>query len=131
MDDERMMDRVREVLRCRRDVRFALVFGSRARQQAGATSDLDIAVHAPGVDLAALAAEISRATGLEVDVVELDDAGIPLLDRVVREGIAVHESERGLLARWRARVLTDLETDRPWFRRMRDAWLRRVAERGV
>ena len=90
-----------------------------------------MAVYAPGADLLALAAALSRATELEVDVVELSDASVPLLSRVLGEGIPVYERERGQLAAWRARALADLETDGPWFARMRDAWVAKVARDGV
>ena len=123
---------IRECLQGRLDVRLALVFGSRARGTATPTSDVDVAVGAPGVDLLDLAAELSRATGLEVDVVDLEHAGVPLLARIVREGIlVVHERRPGTAATWRALALADLETDAPWFARMREAWLARVAARGV
>jgi predicted nucleotidyltransferase len=122
---------VRRALDDRTDIHLAIVFGSRARGTAGPGSDVDVAVRAPGVDLLALAAELSRVTGHEVDVVPVDDAGIPLLARIVQEGVAVHEGRRGALASWRARALADLETDRPWFARMREAWLARVASRGL
>lgn len=122
---------LRRLLHGRGDVRLVIVFGSRARGDALPDSDLDVAVEAPGVDLLALGAEMSRTTGLEVDVLDLRHVTVPLLDRIVREGVPVHEGERGRLGQWWARALADLETDRPWFHRMRDAWLERVAERGV
>jgi len=125
------LQEIRRALQGRTDVRLAIVFGSRARGTARPESDLDIAVRAPGVDLFQLGAERSRATGLEVDVVSLDDLGIPLLARVVQDGVDVHEASPGGLAVWRAHALIDLETDRPWFARMRDAWLARVASRGA
>jgi predicted nucleotidyltransferase len=122
---------IREFLRGRTDVWLALVFGSRTRGTATPTSDVDVAVRAPRVDLLSLAADLSRATGLEVDVVDLEDAGVPLLARIVREGVLVHEARPGAGARWRAQTLADLETDAPWFARMREAWLARVAVHGV
>jgi predicted nucleotidyltransferase len=122
---------IRQFLRGRIDVRLALVFGSRARGTATPASDVDVAVRAPGVDLLTLAAALSRVTGHEVDVVAVDEAGVPLLARIVREGVGVHEARPGALATWRAQALADLETDRPWFARMRDAWLARVAARGA
>ena len=122
---------IRECLLGRLDVRLALVFGSRARGTATPASDVDVAVGAPGVDLLDLAAELSRATGLDVDVVDLEHAGVPLLARIVREGVLVHELRPGTAATWRALALADLETDAPWFARMRDAWLARVAARGI
>jgi predicted nucleotidyltransferase len=122
---------LREFFRGRTDVRVAVLFGSRARGTAAEASDVDVAVHAPGVDLLGLAAALSRVTGHEVDVVALEDAGVTLLDRIVREGVGIHEARRGGLSAWRAHALADPETDRPWFARMRDAWLARVADRGV
>jgi predicted nucleotidyltransferase len=122
---------IRQFLRDRNDVRLALVFGSRARGTSTPASDVDVAVRAPGVDLLPLAADLSQVTGHEVDVVAVDEVGVPLLARIVREGVGVHEARPGALATWRAQVLADLETDRPWFARMRDAWLARVAARGA
>lgn len=122
---------IREFLTGRDDVRLAIVFGSRARSTATSTSDVDLAVRAPGADLLSLAADLSRVSGHEVDVVALEDVGVPLLERIVREGVPVHEAAPGVFATWRSRALADLETDRPWFARMRDAWLARVASHGA
>jgi len=96
-----------------------------------ATSDVDVAVNAAGADLLDLTARLSKATGMEVDVVDLAHAGVPLLARIVREGILVHEARPGTAATWRAHALADLETDLPWFARMREAWLAHVAAHGV
>ena len=126
-----MIQTISEVLKGRTDVHLAIVFGSQARGTAVAASDVDIAVRAPGVDLLGLAAGLSRVTGIEVDVVPLEDLGVPLLARIVEEGVCVHEARPGAFAIWRSRALADLETDRPWFARMEDAWLARVASRGV
>lgn len=122
---------IRQFLRGRTDVRLAVLFGSRARGTATPASDVDVAVRAPGVDLLGLAAGLSRVTGHEVDVVALEDVGVPLLARIVRDGVRLHEAAPGAFATWRARALADLETDRPWFARMRDAWLGHVASRGA
>jgi predicted nucleotidyltransferase len=122
---------VRARLAGRSDVRVALVFGSRATGRATSTSDIDVAVGTDGVDLLALTAELSRAAGVDVDVVSLEDAGVPLLARIVRDGIVVHEAVPGAAATWRSHALADLETDGPWFARMRDAWLDHVATHGI
>ncbi len=113
-------------------VRFALVFGSVARGTAGSDSDLDIAVDAdPATDLAQLSADLSHAVFREAEVVNLRDAGIPLLEELLRDGIVVFERQPHAAATWRARVLSDMEIDRAWYARMRDAWLKKVAERGL
>lgn len=130
MPDPALLDQIRSALAGRTDVRVAVLFGSEARGTAGPGSDVDIAVDAPGVDILDLMALLSGALDREVDVVDLEEATIPLLERLVREGIVVHEGYRGAGALWRSRTLATLETDLPWYARMRDAWLARVSEKG-
>jgi len=119
------------VLHARGDVALALLFGSRARGDASETSDVDVALLAPSADLLEIGGRLSQASGLEVDVVSLADPGVPLLDELLRDAVVVYEGRPGAYATWRSHVLADLELDRPWYERMRDAWLARVAERGV
>jgi predicted nucleotidyltransferase len=130
MNKADLTDRIRRVLAGRADVRVAVLFGSEARGTAHPGSDVDVAVDAPGVDILDLGAALAVALDREVDVVALEDATIPLLERLVHEGIVVHEGTRGAGASWRSRTLTMLETDRPWYARMRDAWLTRVRQKG-
>jgi predicted nucleotidyltransferase len=112
-------------------VRLALLFGSRARGSVRDSSDIDLAIDAPNVDLDGLRVFLAERFGVDVDISFLADATIPLLDALIQDGIVVYETQPGIGARWRSRTLADLETDRPWYGRMRDAWLRRVAERGL
>jgi predicted nucleotidyltransferase len=125
-----MVSRIQHALAGRSDVRVAVLFGSQARSTAGPGSDVDIGVDAPGVDLLDLIGTLSTTLEREVDVLALDDATIRLLERIVRDGIIVHEGFRGAGALWRSRTLALLETDRPWYARMRDAWLLRVSQKG-
>ncbi|MDZ7801467.1 MAG: hypothetical protein U5K81_11840 [Trueperaceae bacterium] len=79
-----------------------------------------------------LAAALTAASGREVQVLILgDDVGVPLLEELVRDGTVLVEGVPGAAASWRTRALVTLETDRPWYGRMRDAYLRRLAERGT
>jgi predicted nucleotidyltransferase len=119
------------LLRNRPQVELALLFGSHARGTATADSDVDLAVLAPGSDLLELAATLGRDLGREVDVISLDDPGVPLLEELVRDAVVVHEGGAGAAASWRTRALVTLEIDRPWFARMRDSWLRTVAKKGL
>lgn len=114
----------------RGDIRLALLFGSRARGTATEDSDVDLAVDAPGVPLEELSGELAQLLGLTVDISALREMSIPLLEAVVSEGVVVFGAQSGLAASWRSQALAELETDLPWYRRMRDAWLERVAERG-
>lgn len=118
---------LRSALAGRGDVRLGILFGSVARGCARADSDVDLAVDAPAADVLELGAELSLALGREVHVMQLDDATYPLLSALVRDGVVVAEHPAGAAAAWRTRAILELETDRPWFERMRNAYLARLA----
>jgi predicted nucleotidyltransferase len=125
-----LTDAVRLTLKHRPDVRLALLFGSVARGTANTSSDVDVAVVAPGVDRLTLARDLSLAIGREVDVVDLAGAGYPLLSAIVRDGVVVAEHSPGAEARWRTHALITLDNDRVWFERMRDGYLAQLAAGG-
>jgi predicted nucleotidyltransferase len=109
-----------------RDLDLAFVFGSVARGQEGAESDVDLAI-----DPIACAEEVrvraARVLGREVDVADLRAAGIPLMREILRDGVVVFERRSGLAAAFRSRALLATSIDGPWYDRMRDAALRRIA----
>jgi predicted nucleotidyltransferase len=123
-----VIDSLKKALSGRKDVRLALLFGSRARGRARPDSDADVAVLSESLDQFRLMADLSEAAGVDVDVVSLEDPGYPLLNVLLRDSLVLHEGERGAAATWRSRALLDAETDRPGFERMRDAFLKRLAE---
>lgn len=127
MPDTVVVDSVTRALAGRADVEVALLFGSRARGEHRPDSDVDVAVLGD-VDRLALAAELSRATGHEVEVVDLETAGYPLLTAIVEDGILVHEGVPSANARWRSHALSQLALDRTWYARMRDGYLAKLAE---
>jgi predicted nucleotidyltransferase len=119
---------LREVLRGRQDIHLAILFGSRARGQARPDSDVDLAVQGENLDLLALARDLSLATRHEVDVVNLArDVGYPLLNAIARDAVFVHQGRPGAGGRWLSHTIEKLETDRPWYERMRDAYLKKLA----
>ncbi len=89
---------------------------------------MDVAVLGKDLNLFSLMSDLSEAAGFEVDVVSLADAGYPLLNALLRDSIVLHEGERHSAAAWRSRALLQAETDRPGFERMRDSFLKRLAE---
>jgi len=119
---------LREALRGRQDVHLVVLFGSRARGRARPDSDVDLGVQGENLDLLALARDLSLATHHEVDVVDLGrDLGYPLLNAIARDAVWVHKGRPGAGGRWLSRTITRLETDRPWYERMRDAYLKKLA----
>jgi predicted nucleotidyltransferase len=119
---------LRRVIADQTGVELALLFGSRAREEHLAGSDVDVAVAGDDIDRLALARDLSAAAGLEVDVVDLRAAGYPLLKALLRDGVVIHEGSRHAEARFRTRAILETETDRPWYERMRDGYLRHLAE---
>jgi len=131
MDPPELKRRLGEVFAKFEDVRLALLFGSRASGRARENSDVDLAVDAPARLLWEIGARVSEAVGLEVDVVRLQDASIPLQRELIRDSIVVHQGSVGACALWRSKTLALLEIDGPWYDRMRDAWIASVAKRGL
>jgi predicted nucleotidyltransferase len=125
------LDLVGRALAAAGGVDLALVFGSFARGEERSDSDIDVAVSGATLDLLALSAAIARETRREAHVVRLHEASIPLLESLIDDGVVVHEGRPGAAASWRARILADLELDRPWYAGQRDAWLKQVQEQGL
>jgi predicted nucleotidyltransferase len=123
-----LVETLRQVLQDYPGLRLALLFGSQARGRARPDSDVDVAVEGEDLDLLTLAADLSLAAEAEVDVVDLSQSGYPLLSALLRDSLVLYEGEPYAAACWRTRAILQTETDRPWFERMRDAYLRRLAE---
>jgi len=86
----------------RSDVAAAYLFGSVARDTAGARSDVDVGVLLPGVprrdlrqyeEIEGIRADLVEVIGREVDVVLLNGASPDLLHRILRDGIVVHDGD--------------------------------------
>ena len=77
------------------EVRRVILFGSRARGDAGERSDIDLAIDAPGVHLrqwyniADVVEELE--TLLPIDLVFLAEATSTLLDKITSEGAVLYE----------------------------------------
>lgn len=131
--DADLQEAVRTVLRRHPEIRVALVFGSRARGVAAPEADLDLAVDVDRdreLDRLGVMAELREATGLDVDVVDVSPgrrAGYPLLAALVRDGVVLHEGAPHAEAELRTRLLLQTSLDRPWYERMRDAYLDHLA----
>jgi predicted nucleotidyltransferase len=91
----------------------AYLFGSRARRDADAQSDIDVAVlidpALPPQDRfhlgLALASDLERRLGVSVDLVVLNDAPPSLAHRVVRDGVVILSRDERQRIRFEADVL--------------------------
>ncbi len=113
----------------RPEVRLIVLFGSVARGQATAGSDVDLGIIAAGgVD--ALVPEVIRLLGTDrVHVVDLARATPLLAMAAARHGIPLHQNPPGSFASFVSLALRRFEDTRK-FRRLREESLRRYA-RGV
>lgn len=111
--DDALLERLSAVLARGPRLRFAILFGSRARGNARGDSDVDLAI-APEQPLSeaqesALAVDLERAAGMPVDLVIVDRAPQALKWRIARDGVIVCSSPPHAARRFLAR--TGIEHD--------------------
>lgn len=113
-----IFSRLRRALRTESNVRFAMLFGSRARGTDEPESDVDLLVVLRDQSLdrvVDLTEKLTKAVGLQVDLTRLDDA----------------ESEPGLLADWIGEGRVVVDRDRLWPQLLdRRQALRQLGRRG-
>jgi predicted nucleotidyltransferase len=90
--DERAVDRVRSLAASTPALRMLILFGSRARGDAWARSDWDLAyVGDPGFDADGLLSRLATVLAADrIDLVDLERAGGQLRFRVARDGRVLH-----------------------------------------
>lgn len=123
--DITLVERLTEVLLRRTEVLDGYLFGSRARGDAQAHSDVDVAVFVgagalerPGFGyVAELGAELQRALGHDdVDVVVLNDAPPALYHAVLRDGIRLVSRDLAATTTREGRALSRYCDDLPRLR---------------
>ena len=122
------IDQLRAVLARHPQVNFAMLFGSLARGTARPDSDLDLAVGADrplhSDEIIALIGDLATASGRAVDLIDLADAGEPLLGQILAHGVRVlgDSTRHGALL---SRHLTDVADFVPLQQRILDERRRR------
>ncbi|MEM3996389.1 MAG: nucleotidyltransferase domain-containing protein [Pyrobaculum sp.] len=85
-------------------VKFAYLFGSRARGTAREDSDWDVAFYfgreVTALEESMLEEELASALGVEVDVVALDVAPLDLAYVVIRDGVPIYSRDEAERRRW-------------------------------
>lgn len=89
----RVGERLREVFE-RSGVRYAILFGSRAREGVGRDYDIAVSIDArSALELGELLVNIAEALGVEeerVDLVHVDSTGLGVLYTVLNEGVLIY-----------------------------------------
>ena len=122
-------ERLRTMLASRDDIELAVLFGSAAQGEMDAASDLDLAVRwarTEPMDRKELFADIERAFGRTVDVVDLDSAPPQLRFEIARHGAVIVERTEGRWSRERARAFIDWWDFRPIARTIHRAAIERL-----
>jgi uncharacterized protein len=122
---------LRDALQDDAEVLLAYAFGSLAGGRASPDSDADVAVLAArpldAEHRRALIRSVADVTGRPVDLLDLRDAGMPLLRIVLTEGRELFCRDRREKDRVIAKMLTDVEDFLPLRRRMlkerRERWI--------
>ena len=127
-----LLDRLRPCAAALPGVRLAVLFGSTARGQARKGSDVDLGILLdPDTSEARSRAllDFDRAAGREVDVVFLNEAPPLLRFEISRDGVLLHEQEKGLWTAFKVRAMVDWWDWSPYAKRIEDAAIRRLRER--
>jgi uncharacterized protein len=135
MTAEALVDSLRRLFARHADrIACAYLYGSTARGEARADSDIDVALllrDTPPAKLEGLgfdiAGELERALGRPVDIVVLNRAPPDLVHRVLRDGVLVHESDRRMRVAFETRMRAEYFDVLPYLRQYR----RSIAGRGA
>jgi|SRR5215813_6358986 len=131
-----MLEAIRRVLETDDGVLYALAFGSTARGDRHAASDVDLAIALrPGTArdaqaLGALASRLESAGGRPVDLVLLDEAPPNVAYRIFRDGRVLVERDRQALTARKARAILDYLDFKPIEERCTAGVLRAAATGG-
>lgn len=120
--------RIADLLRIRTDVVAAYLFGSTARGESRADSDVDVAVlfepapvHTLNGPRLSLEGALERALGVPVDLVVLNDAPVDLRARVLRDGRLLVDRDRAARIRFEVRTRNEAFDLQPVLDRYRAA----------
>jgi predicted nucleotidyltransferase len=109
--NNRIKDKVKSVLEKDPDLKLALIFGSYARGDEHASSDLDIAVAYKNTldmnELITIGQKISQQINLEVDIVDLREATGVLLQQIMKDRITLVNRDSELYGNIISRRVTE------------------------
>lgn len=133
MTDTVPIDELAQTLRDDPSLQLAVLFGSAARGELRADSDIDIGIVTDDRQMAladevALQARLERVCHRPVDVVRLDRASSFLLGQIARDARLLFERAPGALARFRAHALNEWLDFAPAFEHAARQFRRRLVE---
>jgi predicted nucleotidyltransferase len=122
------------------NVLAAYAFGSRVSGRPSIDSDLDVGYYRKGYRRGALlsireemlmTANLSRATGVEVDLRNLAEAPLELRGRVLEEGVRIYSGNDTERVELECYILARYHDYKDIFRQMHETRLRELAARGL
>ncbi|MEM9555050.1 MAG: nucleotidyltransferase domain-containing protein [Acidobacteriota bacterium] len=125
------LDALTAALDDRDDLRLAVLFGSQATGDAQPTSDIDLGVlphDGASPRLSILQAELSRAAGGTVDLVDMESAPPLLRFKIAQRGKPLLMRDRADWVRFRRRAMVDWYDWQPTARRMWAQYRRSLRE---
>lgn len=132
MSSSRLTERIRDRAKSLPAVQLAVLFGSVARGENRAWSDVDLGVwlEPETVDRRVeVEAELGRAVGRPVDVIVLNHAPPLLRFEIARDGVVLLERRDGLWTDFKARAMVDWWDWAPTARRIEAAAIERLRAR--
>ena len=126
----RVIESLRAMLESRRDIDLAVLFGSAATGTMRRGSDIDLALRWTGTepgDKNSFFAELERALGRPVDVIDLALAPPQLRFEIARNGVLLVERTKGEWSEAKARAFLDWWDFRPIAERVNRAAIERLA----
>jgi predicted nucleotidyltransferase len=128
---DEVLARLRDELALVPGLRFAMLFGSACTRGVEVAADLDVAISLATplglLERARLATSLETKLGMEVDLVELDEASTLLRWEVVKHGRTIVANDARALLDFQARVPIEWADLEPYFARESEG-LRRALE---
>jgi predicted nucleotidyltransferase len=130
---EELIAKLKDALAARPDVIVAYLFGSAARGEFRASSDVDVAILVEEPPLSppkrltlasmgsGLQADLQEAVGRSVDLVTLNHASPDLIHRVLRDGVLLSERDRSARIRFEVEARNAYFDVLPFLNRYREA----------
>ena len=140
MNTKEIEDKIAKYFSIRAEIKFAYLFGSQAKNEAGKLSDIDIAVYLDGkldeykrfdIRLGLIGKVGSLLKTNKIDLVILNDIPLSLSYRVVRDGKIIYCRDELRRIRFEARIMSLYFDQEYYYNRHAKLSLEHIAKEGI